>query len=42
MPEEVEPAPDPADDDALIARLIEAFDAEELPADSSEDGEARS
>jgi hypothetical protein len=40
MPEGSEPALDPAGEDALIARIIEAFDAEELPADSS-DGEAR-
>lgn len=41
VPEEAEPEPDPADEDALIARIIEAFDAEELPLDSSDDDAAR-
>lgn len=40
MPEEAEEAR-AADEDALIARFIEEFDAEELPADAADDGEAR-
>jgi len=38
---EAEPETSAADEDALVARIIEAFDAEELPADASEGGEAR-
>jgi hypothetical protein len=41
VPEEAEPEPDPADEDALVARIMEAFDAEELPLDSSDDEVAR-
>jgi hypothetical protein len=37
----VEPETRAAEEEALIARFIEAFDAEELPPDSPEDGEAR-
>jgi hypothetical protein len=41
VPEDPEPEPDPPDEDALIVRLIAAFDAKELPADSYDDEAAR-